>query len=144
MGELSRRRGSPSCTQRTAREKPTWALTSRAILGRSRIAWSLRCLTCLSPRSGLSNMQSMPRVPFLGLTRSSWQSAPEVQSPETPVEEWTRMMTRSNVLRTFTLLSCICENFEYVFVDRAKYVFERCSINAIECFDEAWLIHNLE
>merc|ERR1712181_12586 len=144
MGGLSRRRGSPSCTQRTAREKPTWALTLRATLGRSRIVWSLRCLTCLSPRSGLSNMLSMPLVPSLGLTRSSWLSVPEVQSPETPVEEWTRMMTKPSCSELLHSFVCICENFEYVFVDRAKYVFERCSINAIECFDEAWLIHNLE
>merc|ERR1712181_18695 len=108
MGGLSRRRGSPSCTQRTVREKPTWALTLRATLGRSRIAWSLRCLTCLLPRSGLSNMQLTPLVPSLGLTRSSWQSVLEVQSPETPVEEWTRMMTKLLLLGTFTLL--------YVFV----------------------------
>merc|ERR1712192_172940 len=84
-----------------------WASTLRVTLGRSRIAWSLRCLTCLLPRSGLSNMLSMPLVPSLGLTRSSWQSVPEVQSPETPVEEWTRMMTKplcSELLHSFMYL----------------------------------------
>ena len=32
--------------------------------------------------------------------------------------------------RNFYTPLCICENFEYVFADQAKYVFERCS-NAI-------------
>ena len=107
-----------------------------------RIAWSLRCLTCLSPRSGPSNMQSTPPVPFLGWgthwnilfpcghedwfqyfmlamslrwTRSSWQSVPEVQSPETQVEEWTRTTIKSTLnprARNFYTPLCICENIE--------------------------------
>merc|ERR1712037_891898 len=76
--------------------RPTWASTLRETVERLRIAWSLRCLTCLSPRSGPSNMQSTPPVPFLGWTRSSWQSVPEVQSPETQVEEWTRTTIKSS------------------------------------------------
>ena len=88
----SQRRWLPSCMRRTARAKPTWASTLRAILERSRcfdwdyfwteleliffprIAWSLKCLTCLSPRSGLSNMQSTPLVPSLGWGTVSFPS----------------------------------------------------------------------
>ena len=55
-----------------------------------------------------------------------------------------RLNPKNLQARNFYTPLCICENFEYVFVDRAKYVFECCSINAIECFDEAWLIHDLD
>ena len=48
--------------------------------------------------------------------------------------------------RNFYTPLCICENIEYVFVDRAKYVFECCSNNAIVLMKPGWstiLILNL-
>ena len=77
----------------------------------------------------------------LRLIRSSWQSVPEVQSLETRAEEWTRTTIKSPTnpqARNFYTPLCICEKFEYVFVERTKYVFE------CHCFDEAWLIHDLD
>ena len=67
-------------------------------------------------------------------TRSSWQSVLEVLSPETRAEEWTKTMIRSNQPSSSELLHSYmyCENFEYVFVDRGKYVFKmKCRSNAI-------------
>merc|ERR1712179_386992 len=110
-------------------------------LEKSRTVWSLRYSTCLLPRSGPSSTQSTPPVRFSGLTRSSWQSVPEVQSLETRAEEWTRTTIKSPTnpqARNFYTPLCICENIEYVFADRVKYVFE------CHCFDEAWLIHDLD